>query len=701
MVVLPRSGGYWCDDGSDTAASAASASGRHAAEASQTAASCKLELDETARCYRRFFISKEHQNFVAQDEVLGAILLSVKHEMLANQDYVRLILRLQTGTLHEVVPATCLSDQASPHRMAKLLCEELTTEKFLPVAWPRASQLIAAYDEHVLVNHFKFGLLHQRPGQTTEEDIFANNGTSKALDEFLDLLGNRINLLDHKGYRGGLDTQFGQTGLESVYNTFRDREIMFHVAPLLPYTENDPQQLQRKRHIGNDIVAVVFQEENTPFAPDMIASHFLHAFIVVQPIDAGTPNVRYRINVTARDGVNFFGPTLPDPAIFRKGPELREFLLTKLLNAENACYKAQKFARLELRTRTALLTNLVEDLHKKSCEFLHVAFSPLLTSLASNDAAAPGKTEANTGNGSSGSSHSGGTRFIDTVRKALSSARARNQQEQQQSSTSKKSSSAWSSTIDRSDRERDSTSTVGTLRQSGASKALHQLLDAATSTKTPVTLSEQKSLPSLTVQSMVSPSTSPSLDTPPPRVARIAVPDSDDSSLNSIELEHIQHNSAQTWAGAGSMGGMRLVGGHMQPPRPPTEDSDTGMESLSSAETPATTKRGLGGSAKTNCTCYSESESSQGHNIHDDHHVDHHHHVQHTNILQQEVNKLKCDKLELLRQNVSCQRDIKRLKEREFQLHSDLISAGQELQRLRLLLRDHAPSLSPYEGSPV
>lgn len=63
---------------------------------------------------------KEHQNFVAQDETLGPVLLSVKHEMLAGQDYVRLILRLQTGTLHEVVPATCLSDQASPHRMAKV-----------------------------------------------------------------------------------------------------------------------------------------------------------------------------------------------------------------------------------------------------------------------------------------------------------------------------------------------------------------------------------------------------------------------------------------------------------------------------------------------------------------------------------------------------------------------------------------------------
>ena len=55
---------------------------------------------------------------------------------------------------------------------------------------------------------------------------------------------------EKNSYRGGLDTQFGQTGSESLYDTFRDREIMFHVAPLLPYTENDPQQLQRKRHIG-------------------------------------------------------------------------------------------------------------------------------------------------------------------------------------------------------------------------------------------------------------------------------------------------------------------------------------------------------------------------------------------------------------------------------------------------------------------
>lgn len=51
-------------------------------------------------------------------------------------------------------------------------------------------------------------------------------------------------------YRGGLDTQFGHTGDEAVYEVFKDREIIFHVSTLLPYRDSDPQQLQRKRHIG-------------------------------------------------------------------------------------------------------------------------------------------------------------------------------------------------------------------------------------------------------------------------------------------------------------------------------------------------------------------------------------------------------------------------------------------------------------------
>lgn len=356
----------------------------------------------------------------------------------------------------------------------------------------------------------------------------------------------------------------------------------------------------------------------------MIASHFLHAFIVVQPIDPCTPNVRYKITVTARDGVNFFGPTLPNPPVFRKGPELREFLLTKLLNAENACYKAQKFAKLELRTRTALLTNLVEDLHKKTCEFLHLS-SSFFSGLSQSEH----KAETQQASAPAG----GGARFIDTVRKALSSAR-RNQQEQaataQAPGNSKKTvGSAWSHTYASSD-----STPASTLRLSNRN---------STNSNNVGTLktSDRNSLPVTQLAThqpaMVSPSTSPSLDTPPSRIARLTIPDSDDSSLNSIELDNMHQG---TGVGSRMSGAIPI---HQQPPRPPTEDSDTGMESLSSAETPATAKR----ICVKPCSCYGGSNEEQSVQAQNEDAQ-----ARQSEFFQQEINKLKCDKLELLRQNV-------------------------------------------------
>lgn len=44
-------------------------------------------------------------------------------------------------------------------------------------------------------------------------------------------------------FRGGLDVAHGQTGTESVYTTFHNMDIMFHVSTKLPYTEGDSQQV--------------------------------------------------------------------------------------------------------------------------------------------------------------------------------------------------------------------------------------------------------------------------------------------------------------------------------------------------------------------------------------------------------------------------------------------------------------------------
>ena len=82
---------------------------------------------------------------------------------------------------------------------------------------------------------------------------------------FLQLLGQKVRLSEHTGYRGGLDVRHGHTGTFALFEKYQGNEIMFHVSTLLPYVESDDQQLQRKCHIGNDIVSIVFQEVNTPF----------------------------------------------------------------------------------------------------------------------------------------------------------------------------------------------------------------------------------------------------------------------------------------------------------------------------------------------------------------------------------------------------------------------------------------------------
>ena len=76
---------------------------------------------------------------------------------------------------------------------------ELTLERLHPVNTPKGPELIVNYDEHVLVNHFKFGLIYQRIGQSTEEQLFGNRIQSEALEEFLEVIGQKIKLKEHKG----------------------------------------------------------------------------------------------------------------------------------------------------------------------------------------------------------------------------------------------------------------------------------------------------------------------------------------------------------------------------------------------------------------------------------------------------------------------------------------------------------------------
>uniref|UniRef100_A0A8C9Z1U3 Rap-GAP domain-containing protein n=1 Tax=Sander lucioperca TaxID=283035 RepID=A0A8C9Z1U3_SANLU len=360
QLILPEFGGYWIED-PEADPPPVSLEIKGGGEEGDTAPGdygYRLEqISEAAQAYRKHFLGREHLNFSCSASSVGNLLLSLRHEEDKDQEslhFVRLIL------LKPVCLPVCLS-VCLPLSLSVCLPVCLSPSLSLPVGH-QASQLIVNYDEHEVNNTFKFGVIYQRFGQVSEEELFRNNVETPAFTEFLQQLGDTVELQDFKGFRGGLDVSHGQTGSHSVYTVHRQQEIMFHVSTKLPFTEGDTQQLQRKRHIGNDIVAVVFQEEATPFVPDMIASNFLHAFIVVQAEVRGF----YKVSVTAREDVPAFGPPLPNPAVLKKGPEFRDFLLTKLINAELACYKSERFARLEERTRAALLDTLHDELYRRS-----------------------------------------------------------------------------------------------------------------------------------------------------------------------------------------------------------------------------------------------------------------------------------------------------------------------------------------------
>ena len=118
-------------------------------------------------------------------------------------------------------------------------------------------------------------------------------------------------------------------------------------------------KLTRKRHIGNDVVTIIFQEPGSlPFSPKSIRSHFQHIFIIVRVYNPNTTNTYYSVAVSYSKDIPSFGPPLPKNPRFIKGQEFREFILSKIINADNAGLKCEKFTQMRMRARNGVLKDL-------------------------------------------------------------------------------------------------------------------------------------------------------------------------------------------------------------------------------------------------------------------------------------------------------------------------------------------------------
>ncbi|GES98608.1 ral GTPase-activating protein subunit alpha-2-like [Rhizophagus clarus] len=167
---------------------------------------------------------------------------------------------------------------------------------------------------------FKFALLYVGPGQEDEQSILHNTSGSEKYNEFVQSLGWEIDLTTHPGYLGGLERNCSN-GLTAVYYCTSTIEIIFHDVTKMPTDPNDPKQLRKKRHIGNDHVHIVWNENNREYRKSTIGGDFGNVQIVISPL----PNELYSVDIYRDSKIPPFGPLLHGMVISRNvlGPLVR------------------------------------------------------------------------------------------------------------------------------------------------------------------------------------------------------------------------------------------------------------------------------------------------------------------------------------------------------------------------------------------
>ncbi|KAF8712008.1 hypothetical protein AX14_013165 [Amanita brunnescens Koide BX004] len=147
-------------------------------------------------------------------------------------------------------------------------------------------KFVTTIDRIPVIDTHKVGVLYVAPGQTNEIDILRNTHGSPAYTRFLEGLGRLINLRGQLDvYAGGLDPD--EDG-EYAYAWWDDiGQVLYHTATMMPTSAHDPQSNNKKRHIGNDYVRIVWNDSGLPYRFDTLSTQFQFVNIVIEPHSPG------------------------------------------------------------------------------------------------------------------------------------------------------------------------------------------------------------------------------------------------------------------------------------------------------------------------------------------------------------------------------------------------------------------------------
>ncbi|KAL1623830.1 Tuberous sclerosis 2-like protein [Diplodia seriata] len=206
---------------------------------------------------------------------------------------------------------------------------------------------IGVLDRASTVDSHRVGVIFIGEGQSNEQEILANVMGSADYTVFVEALGEGklVRLKGLKMNTQGLDREFDSDGTHAI--CWRDRavEMVFHVITMMPTDlEVDPYCINKKKHIGNDFVNIVFNNSGLPFRFDTFPSQFNYVYIVITP-EARTTFVDtrdnvgldqfYKVQVLTQPGFPEVSPASETKVISGKG--LPAYIRMLALNASVFC----------------------------------------------------------------------------------------------------------------------------------------------------------------------------------------------------------------------------------------------------------------------------------------------------------------------------------------------------------------------------
>uniref|UniRef100_A0A0K8W394 Tuberin n=1 Tax=Bactrocera latifrons TaxID=174628 RepID=A0A0K8W394_BACLA len=184
----------------------------------------------------------------------------------------------------------------------------------VPIKVPQEeTNVLTVFDLAPPFETHKIGVLYVGQGQCNNVvEILRNSHGSMRYVEFLSNIGTLVSLKEAERNnlfvnldRGGADGKFTYVWKDDIV------QVTFHVATLMPTNlQKDPNCNEKKKHIGNDFVKIVYNESGEEYNLNTISGHFNYACVIVEPLELNSN----RVYVKARPEISKF-VCHPEPKI--------------------------------------------------------------------------------------------------------------------------------------------------------------------------------------------------------------------------------------------------------------------------------------------------------------------------------------------------------------------------------------------------